>query len=590
MKRYGDEEIVREEAEFERKEDFYEYMRDLEYTALNGRKVKSEAEREILNFFLTNKLNDKKIEIIYESPAKWMKYKNEKGEEITPRPDFYFPYYEIYLEHWAIGKNGKVPEWFSGENPTEDYIKGMNIKKEKFKENRKTLIETSYADCEKENLLEVLEKRFLGILRNKYQDIYFELQPLSYDELVKQVWDCATFVRKVHFNISRFINIAKTYRLFPEDIDKRLSSKMWSPKQVYFGKIANHIYRIYQEELGKRNEIDYSDMINLAVDYLKEYKEFYKNKYEHILIDEYQDVSTQRYDMVKELMNKNTNCKLFCVGDDWQSIMGFTGSNLNLFIDFSKYFPHPKRIDLTKNYRSIKSIVDTGVCIIKNNKEGQIKKKTISYSEEQNPVIVFSSKYRKKDEYLEQIAEHFLNKIREYCTNKGYNYSDFMVLMRITKNEKLRNFIKKYAESLNVPISEKPEKPNCVHIMSVHGSKGLQAKVVIILDVVKGLYGFPCELEDSNIFQPAMKGNIYGRKYKQEERRLFYVAVTRAKEEVMIYTQGCSESEFIREIKDFVRKKELGLRNLMIVESVRVEKQGELPDYHKRMEEIKENK
>lgn len=558
MKKYGDEEIIKQEADFEKKEEFYNYQRSLTYTALDGTKVKSEAEREILNFFLMHKLNGKEIKIIYEHPADWMKYKNENGEEIIPKPDFYFPDFDIYLEHWAIGKNGKVPKWFKGKNPTKEYTDSMNLKKEKYKSNQKILFETSQADYENGDFTNKLSQRFLEVLKTKEPDKKFDLQPLSYEELVEAVWDSAQFVKQIPLNISRFIVISKTYRLYPDDIEKRLENERWSPKQYSFAKIANETYKIYQDGLRKGNFIDFSDMINVAVDLLKENKEFYKNKYDHILIDEYQDISAQRYELIKELMNKNPKCKLFCVGDDWQSIMGFAGSNLNFFINFDKYFPHPARTDLTKNYRSIKSIVEAGACIIKNNKEGQIKKKTISNRDESKPILVFSSKHQKKyfAQYYEQIAKHCLDTIKEYHTTKNYPYDDFMILMRIAKKSKLRNFISDYARSLGIPISENADRPNCVRIMSIHKSKGLQARVVMVLNVVKDLYGFPCELENPDIFLPAIKNNDGLR--KQEERRLFYVAVTRAKEEVIIYTQKCSESEFITEIKEFVKREELG--------------------------------
>lgn len=558
MKRYGDEEIIKHETDFDKKEEFYNYQRSLTYTALDGTKVKSEAEREILNFFLMHKLNGKEIKVIYENPADWMKYKNEAGEEITPKPDFHFPDFEIYLEHWAIGNNGEVPKWFSGENPTKDYTETMNLKKEKYKANKKTLFETSQADYKSDKFHKILSVRFLKALKEKNQDQKFELIPLSYEQLVESVWESAQFVKQTPLNISRFIVIAKTYRLYPEDIKKRLNAERWSPKQISFAKIALLIYENYQKESKKGNFIDFSDMINLAVDYLKDNKELYKDKYDHILIDEYQDISTQRYEMIKELMNKNQRYKLFCVGDDWQSIMGFAGSNLDFFINFEKYFPHPVRTDLTKNYRSIKSIVDVGACIIKNNKEGQIKKKTISNSKETKPILIYSSKHKKKffSQYYEQIAKHCLDRIKEYHTTKNYPYDDFMILLRIANKKKLRNFISEYSRELDIPISEQAGRPNCVPIMSVHKSKGLQAKVVMILNVDKDLYGFPCELANPEIFQPAIKNNDGLR--KQEERRLFYVAVTRAKEEVIMYSQKCSESEFITEIKDFIKREELG--------------------------------
>lgn len=558
MKRYGDDQIIKEEADFEKKEEFYNYQRGLTYTALDGTKVKSESEREILNFFLMHNLNGKRINVIYENPAEWMKYKDRNGKEYTPKPDFYFPDFDIYLEHWAIGKDGKVPKWFSGDNPTKVYVENMDIKKEKYKSNNKTLFETSHADFEKGVFYKVLEDRFIKALKEKTPDEKFNLSKISYNELVERVWeDCKEFVKTISTNISKFIIIAKTYRLYPIDIENRLNKEKWSPKQSSFAKIANVIYAKYQKGLEKDNYIDFSDMINLAVDYLKSNKEFYKEIYDHILVDEYQDISTQRYELIKELMNKNKNCKLFCVGDDWQSIMGFAGSNLDFFINFDKYFSHPARTDLTKNYRSIKSIVEVGACIIKNNKEGQIKKKTIANSNETKPILVFSSLHQKKfyNQYYEQVAKHCLDKIKEYHTNKNYHYDDFMILLRIAQKPKLRNLISEYAQKQGIPISEEADKPNCVHILSVHKSKGLQARVVLILNVDKDIYGFPCELENPDIFEPAIKNNDGLR--EQEERRLFYVAVTRAKEEVIMYSQKCSESKFITEIKDFTKREDL---------------------------------
>ncbi|MCG2827535.1 MAG: UvrD-helicase domain-containing protein, partial [Thermoplasmatales archaeon] len=306
MKRYGDDQIIREEADFEKKEEFYNYQRNLTYTALDRTKVKSEAEREIMNFFLMYNLNGQKIKVIYENPANWMKYKTKEGKEYTPKPDFYFPDFDLYLEHWAIGRNGKVPKWFSGEDPTKEYTEGMNIKKEKYKENNKTIVETSQADYENNNFYKILEERFLKVLKEKQPNEKFKLNIISYEELVERVWEeCKEFVKTIAINISKFIVIAKTYRLYPQDIENRLKNEKWSPKQTLFARIANVLYSRYQKEFEKGNYLDFSDMINLAVDYLKENKEFYKDVYDHILIDEYQDLSTQRYELIRELMAKN---------------------------------------------------------------------------------------------------------------------------------------------------------------------------------------------------------------------------------------------------------------------------------------------
>lgn len=553
---YGDE-TIKTETDFEHKEEYYVYQRSLTYSALDRRQVKSLAEREILNFFLMHTLNNYEIKISYELPAPWMKYKNKKGEYITPKPDFYFSDFDIYFEHWAIGADGSVPKWFSGKNPTKHYKESMKIKKEKYALNKIYLIETTHADYVKNNFTDIIAEKFLKVLKEKYPEKSFKFEPLPYEELVESVWDSAQFVKQLPLNIARYIVIAKTYRLYPEDINKRLKYERWSRKQLIFSKIANHMYGIYQKDLQKKNNIDFSDMINNAVEYLKNNKDLYCNTYDHILIDEYQDISAQRYEMIKELMFKNSNCKLFCVGDDWQSIMGFAGSNLDYFINFNKYFPNSARTDLTKNYRSIKSIVDVGVQVINYNNSFQINKKTTSYTDSIRKLYVYSSKYKKKlfAQYYKQIAKHCIEAIKYGHDSKKYTFSDFMILLRIAKKSKLRGYLSDYAKTMKIPLSEKVDRPNCVHIMSVHKSKGLQAKVVILLDVTKDLYGFPCELEDADIFFPAIKNNDGLR--KQEERRLFYVAITRAKENVLIYTQSDSESEFISEIEDYIKRVDL---------------------------------
>jgi DNA helicase-4 len=320
-------------------------------------------------------------------------------------------------------------------------------------------------------------------------------------------------------------------------------------------------------------------MINKAIKFLQEKPKLYLNTYEHILIDEYQDISPQRYELINELMKKNPKCKLFCVGDDWQSIMGFSGSNLDYFSNFSTYFKlgDGAKTDLTKNYRSTKTIVEAGKSIINNNKmksssnsneKGQIPKETSAGNpnlmDKENPLLVFSvheSAFDKK--YNETIAKHCLQRIKDLHEKdpKTYPYDEFLVLMRI-KNEKkyIWEFVDKYSREFDIPIIKESHKevPNRVRFMSVHKSKGLQAKVVIVLNMDKGQYGFPCELEQPDIFEPAIKNSDGMKEDEQEERRLFYVAVSRAKEEVIMYTQKNKESKFITEIKDFTKREELG--------------------------------
>jgi DNA helicase-4 len=145
------------------------------------------------------------------------------------------------------------------------------------------------------------------------------------------------------------------------------------------------------------------------------------------------------------------------------------------------------------------------------------------------------------------VKRHCVDKIAEY-RKRGYKWRDMMILCRIVNRPKMIKSLTDYATSKGVPISRESNRLNHVSLMSVHGSKGLQARVVFILNVDKGLYGFPCELENPAIFEPAITGRKKDR--EEEERRLFYVAVTRAKEEVIIYNQKCAASKFLGEIQN----------------------------------------
>ena len=553
MKAYGDSEVHKTKSDFDEKEKYYEYMRNLTYTALDGTKVKSEAEREILNFFVTHDLNGRRIKVLYESSAEWMAYKNKDGSTQVPKPDFFFPNHDIYLEHWAIDEHGNVPEWFEGRNSTNDYKESMKQKKKKFATQEKyLLIETTHRDFKQANFIEILKERMIKALNEKYPGKDFEFTPVTYERLVNRVWqECVVSVKNLPNDIGRFITIAKTYNLTPEEIKQRIENESWSLKQMEFAKISLTVYSSYENKLRSENKIDFSDMINLAVKNLKQKEGSYKNCFDHILVDEYQDISQQRYELIKSIMDINYGCKLFCVGDDWQSIMAFSGSNLDFFVGFDQYFDNPAVTYLTVNYRSCKSIVDTGAEIIKHNGNVQLEKNAFAHNDTLAPIRVFISIHNSKsvNDYYTQVARHCMNTIDDYL-QKGYNPQDIMILARIANSPIMKTKLHEYAALCNVPVSFEARSWNKIRFMSVHASKGLQARVVLLLNVVDGLYGFPCKKENPDIFEPATRGRKKDK--EEEERRLFYVAVTRAMEDLIIYSQIDSESKFLGEIMDCV--------------------------------------
>lgn len=539
------------EKAVENKEETLAMKKALPYRGIDNTRVKSRAEKEILDFFLTTKLNGLTIRIEYEPET-----------EGLGRPDFHLVEYNLFIEQWALNEKGEVPQWF--DQSTEDYKENMERKRLWFAENDKLLVETfayEYDEDNPEEFIELLKKRVIEKLQARYNR-RFEFTLMTYEEVLEVAWASdrdRISKSRVSIDIFNFIKNAKTYNITPVKLVQKLDSGNWSRKQYTFGNMASKVYESYEEELRKLKKIDFEDMINKAINELMDNPDLYANIYDHVLIDEYQDISAQRYKLIKKLLAHNPKCKLFCVGDDWQNIMGFAGSNLEFFVNFERHFEKPAITKISTNYRSVGTIVDAGIDLIKNNGSCQIPKNTVSNRQEGNMITVFKSPHRPNYEarYHEQIATDCLDRLIEY-THKGYLPGDILILSRFMRTHThhaprfhhvVRSILEK-AQEMGIKIAcDNAKARSKIRLLTVHKSKGLEARAVFILNVIEDLYGFPCEIEDPTIYAPARE-NYPPQDQTEEERRLFYVAMTRAKEDLIIYTWEHARSRFIEEISE----------------------------------------
>ena len=288
-----------------------------------------------------------------------------------------------------------------------------------------------------------------------------------------------------------FSNKIKTINFFKYRMDK------------IFITIVLNIYLKYQDYLKNNNELDFDDLIIEASKYVNSngYKDI-----KYIIIDEYQDTSMIRFNLIKSIINK-TNAKIMAVGDDYQSIYRFTGCDLSLFLNFSNYFKDTRIIKLNNTYRNSQELIDIASSFIMKNKK-QIKKNMIS------------NKYLKKP--IKIIKEKDLFNTIDKLNNKG----SLLILAR--NNDDFKNY--------NL-------KDNC---MTIHKSKGLEADNVIIINLSNDILGFPSQIKDDNIFRLVTNNND---NYPySEERRLFYVALTRTKNYVYL-VESSNPSIFLKEIK-----------------------------------------
>ncbi len=302
--------------------------------------------------------------------------------------------------------------------------------------------------------------------------------------------------------IKTFINLYKSQHKDKEYF-KYLFKHNYSYKNHQLLKTIYKIYYQYQQELN--NSLDFNEMIHLATNLVSKTKLNYK----YIIIDEYQDTSQARFNLINEIV-KYTNSKLVVVGDDFQSIYRFTGCDLSLFLDFKKYYPNSKTLSITNTYRNSQELINVAGSFVMKNKY-QIKKQLKSNKTINKPIKIIYTKDETKS--LKKLLE--INKNQE--------------VMIIGRNN----------NDLNIKLN------NNHKYLTAHKSKGLESDITILINLTNKNNGFPNQMN----YHPLINKLLIKAQYKfDEERRLFYVALTRTKSIAYIIVNKTNQSIFIKEI------------------------------------------
>ena len=363
-------------------------------------------------------------------------------------------------------------------------------------------------------------KKNLKKAEQEYKTLTTEL-----DELKKL---CSTFIKLMKCNNYEL----KDFLVFLSKIKRTIIYSTYKKEKILLTIILN-IYLKYNNYLKENNEIDFDDMIILATQLIKKEKSIWSTRY--IIIDEYQDTSQIRFLLIKEILNK-TNAKLMVVGDDFQSIYKFTGCDISLFLNFKDYFPTAKIRKIEKTYRNSNELIKVAGAFIMKNKK-QLKKNLFSDKNLKKPIKILK--------YI-NIKKIFIEIIKELSKNRhqkimilGRNNKDIYMLLdeNIKMNGKNHVIVKEY-EYLDIIY------------MTVHKSKGLESDNVIIINLENKITGFPSKIKDEKITRLVTKTkDIYP---YSEERRLFYVALTRTKNKVFLLVPQKSPSIFIEELENTI--------------------------------------
>ncbi|MED3798631.1 UvrD-helicase domain-containing protein [Lysinibacillus capsici] len=503
-----------------------------EHRTLNLERVKSLEEVIIANFLF---LNGIRYEYEYLYPFKADKDKYRKAY----RPDFYLPDYDIYLEHFGITQDYRTP-WLSKIEEAK-YVEGIHWKRKLHQENNTTLIET-YSYLNKDGVLLKVLKQLLqkqGVqfntidLRVVYKRIALQQnEERQFKELKKLINSFITLFKSNGFTEKDFLRIETQIPL--------IKSHFIQERTKLFLSIVKPVYSAYQEHLKKQNAIDFNDMINIATQLLT-VNSSSSYKYKYIIIDEFQDISMGRYRLVKAIKDK-TKAKVMAVGDDWQSIYRFAGSDLELFIQFEEYFGYTKLLKIEQTYRNSQELINVAAKFVKKNPK-QFNKEPKSAKSLLQPIKIYG--------YDKDILTAFIKAIDDIVQNFGEN-AEIMILGRNTLDLKYliekdidKRFI--YSSSANAISCSYNKYPNVKFSFStVHRSKGLEGENVIIINLVNHLIGFPNKISDDPVLSYVLT-NADQFPYS-EERRLFYVALTRTKNYTYLIPPQSGTSVFVEEL------------------------------------------
>ena len=469
--------------------------------------VRSEQEQKIC--FALSSLS---VKFRYEEP-----YEHPLVDEMHSqyKPDFSI-YFEqggetkrIYLEHFGVDEHGLVPIWFAKdrgityEEANQKYNDGITWKKAAHEKFGTKLLTTSSADFHysdiREKLKTLLEKADVSIQEKTDAELYdMVLPPNSKHE--------KAFIRLV----VTFVTLIKSSCKSVDEVLRQTKNAGDERSTFIIKNIFQPVYKRYIEELANINQIDFTDAILQATDICRS---SHPVKYDYIIVDEFQDISVDRYNFLKVLREGNPPAKLYCVGDDWQSIYRFSGSDMALFNQFSDYFGQTEINKIETTYRFGEPLVSLSSQFIQRN-EAQIKKNIHPFNPQVKTELQFCD-YERRD---------YCNVIGQLVASIPLDKSVFL-LGRYSFDDYYLSFMYKSVKEGNrffYIIGERK-----IEFLTVHKSKGLEADYVIILQCNKDTYGFPSLVSDDPVLNYVLTKSDqypYG-----EERRLFYVAITRAK-------------------------------------------------------------
>lgn len=511
----------RSEWEFKNRHEYYSYVEEQELRTLQGEHVRSFEELEIANWLYLNGIAYE-YEPLYEHPL-------PENDRRAYTPDFRLKESGVYIEHFGVrkarGPDGIEQLTTAPYIDRNSYLEDMAWKRQIHATHGTTLIETySY---------ERVEDRLTTALAEKLKP-YVTLKPLPPEEVFERLTELGqidAFTQMLGTFLRHFKGSGRTV----EDCRKRNAGQKLAARGLAFLQIFAPVFAEYQKRLGPR--IDFEDMITGATAHVREGR--YKSPYRHILVDEFQDISQGRADLLWALKAQHDDARIFAVGDDWQSIFRFAGSDIRLMRNFGQEFGGSfagtsgihQTLDLGRTFRSVDRVALPARSFVLKN-PSQITKTVIPAGTTTAPAIRVAYSARRQ---IAAAVQQVLEDIRGTMTENGGSTTSVLLLGRY-----------RHLRPKNLSTLEEVHPRLSISFKTIHASKGLEADHVIILGAETGRLGFPSEIVDDPILDLVLPEPE--KFHHAEERRVFYVALTRARKTVTILAPQDKRSPFVREL------------------------------------------
>ncbi len=507
------------EWDFKTKHEWYAQIESRNLRTLQGETVNSFEELLIANWLFRNG-------IAYEYEPSY-EHKLQKTGRRVYTPDFRLTESGIYIEHFGVrkerGRDGKEALTTAPYIDREDYLEGMNWKRQVHAEHETVLVETYSWEREEGRLLDALAEKL---------EPHVTLSPIPDIEIYDRVVEVG-MVDSFTLLMGTFLRHFKNGGYRVEDCSDKAQTLKMGKRAEAFLKIFGAVFREYQSRLGDR--IDFEDMVNRATALVE--KGRYQSPFRHILVDEFQDISTGRAKLIQALKRQHSDAKVFAVGDDWQSIYRFAGSDIHIMRNFGAEFGGTyaggagvhRTVDLGRTFRSVDRIALAARRFVLRN-PAQITKTVIPAGETDEPSIRIAWTRRDTGETVLNDAVAAL----AATEGKGGGKPSILILGRY-------RFLRP-----DVGRLQRQNPGATITFKTIHASKGLEADHVIILGADNAKMGFPSMIVDDPLLSlVSPEAEPYP---NAEERRVMYVAVTRARRTVTILASEARPSVFVEEL------------------------------------------